>query len=217
MKILIRTLLFFSLVLSPWFAQAKIFMCKDASGRTITSDRPIPECADRAVKELDNSGVARREIARPPTPEELQQKRADAEKLKADAAAAEEQKKSDRLLLARYATEKDINVARKRALDLAHDRLKMESITLAAAETKLTGVNAELEAGKKRPRGPAADVLRKVEEAEQAVKDGKKAIQEREASIKEIDVTYNETLKRYREVTGTAGIKSDAPPAAKTP
>ena len=47
MKILIKTLLCLSFVLSPCLAQAKIFMCKDASGRTLTSDRAIPECADR--------------------------------------------------------------------------------------------------------------------------------------------------------------------------
>lgn len=216
MKNLIKSLLILSIALSPWVAQAKIFMCKDASGRTITSDRPIPECADRDVKELDRSGVVRREIARPPTPEEKRQQKADEEKRKADAAVADEKKKSDQLLLVRFSSEKDIGIARMRALNLARDQLKMESIALVAAEKKLADATGEVDAAKNRPRGVPADFLRRAGEAEQAVKDGKKAIQEREATIKQIDVTYDEILRRYREITGAAGIKTDAPPAAKT-
>ena len=54
-----------------------IYMCKDATGKTITSDRPIPECADRAVKELDKNGVIRREVSAPPTAEEKKQAKLD--------------------------------------------------------------------------------------------------------------------------------------------
>jgi hypothetical protein len=217
MNNMIKTLLLLILTLSPWFAQAKIFMCKDATGRTITSDRPIPECADQPVKELDNSGVTRREIARPLTPEEKRQQRDVEEKRKADALAAEERAKEDRLLLARYSTEKDIEVARKRALESTRDQLKMEMVALATAENKRKLMRDELEAAKKRERGPSADLLRRVEESDQALAAEKKAVQEREKAILQIDIKYDETLKRYREVSGVTGVKTPAPPAAKTP
>ena len=37
----------------------KIYMCKDESGHTLTSDRPIPECEGRAIREFDKSGTIR--------------------------------------------------------------------------------------------------------------------------------------------------------------
>ena len=66
MKSAYKTLFFLSICIAPG-AHATIFMCKDASGRTITSDRPIPECAERTVWEYGNTGSLKREIAAPLT------------------------------------------------------------------------------------------------------------------------------------------------------
>ncbi|CAN5214074.1 hypothetical protein BH11PSE11_BH11PSE11_09370 [soil metagenome] len=221
MKTLVKSILFVTLAAVPWIAQAKIFMCKDSSGRTITSDRPIPECADRAVKELDNNGMARREIARPLTAEEAAQKKAEEEKRKVEAAAAAERSKNDQLLLARFATEKDLEVARRRTVDYARDQLKVESSSLAEAEKKLEGIQVELEAAKKRPKGPGPDLLRRVEESEKLVKDRKKAVLDREALIAQSEASYSEMLKRFREIMGAAAApaaaSAPAPAAADTP
>lgn len=40
-----------------------IYVCVDAKGRKLTSDRPIPECIDREQRELGPSGSVRRTIA----------------------------------------------------------------------------------------------------------------------------------------------------------
>src|SRR5690348_4068667 len=39
-----------------------IYSCTDARGRTITADRPIPDCADREQRELSPSGSVRRKL-----------------------------------------------------------------------------------------------------------------------------------------------------------
>ena len=39
-----------------------IYSCIDASGRRITADRPIPECADREQRVLSPSGMVRERL-----------------------------------------------------------------------------------------------------------------------------------------------------------
>ena len=75
----------------------KIYMCKDESGRTLTSDRPIPECEGRAIREFDKGGMVKRDIPPPPTAEQKRQMPIDDDKRKAEAEAADERRRADRL------------------------------------------------------------------------------------------------------------------------
>lgn len=199
-------ILFCLLALAPLSAHAqKVYMCKDASGKTHTSDRPIPECADRAIREFDRNGL-RREIAAPPTAEEKRQKQLEDEKRKAEKAAAEEKKQSDQAILGRYRNEGDIEVARKRALDLVQEQVKRETTVLATAEKRRKEAQAELDIQKKK-NAVSPDLPRKIEEADQSVKEVKKRMQDYEAEIAQINAKHDETLKRYRELTGSAATK----------
>ncbi len=97
-------------------AQVRIYTCVDAQGRTITSDRPIPECADRPQRELSPSGTVRQVI--PPTPtaaeraaqEERERRRFEEEQRQA------EQRRRERSLLLRFPDEASHNRARDSAL-----------------------------------------------------------------------------------------------------
>ncbi len=196
-----KTLLILFLALPPWAAQAQFFQCKDASGRVITSDRPMPECADRAVRELGRNGLVRREVPAPLTAEEKRQKKLEEDKRKAEAAAIEEQRKSDRLILERYGNEKGIEAARKRALDMTQDIIKRESATVAAAEKQRAQAQAAMAPYKAKPGSAPAELRNKLQEAEQAIREGGNVIRDREAEIVQINLKYDETLKRFREIT----------------
>lgn len=205
-----KFLLLLSSLLTTWMAHAQttyMYLCKDASGRTITSDRPIPECADRAIKELDRSGMVRREIPPPLTPEQRREQKLKEAKAKADAVALEEQKQSDRLILARYASEKDIEASRKRSLDLVQEQLKRETKELAAAEKNLKAAQAEADVQMKKKVPSAVLAKRRAADAEQAVLAAKKAIEEREDELVQINAKYEQTLKRYREIVSGEAAK----------
>ena len=182
-------------------AQAQIYMCKDANGRTLTSDRPIPECSDRSMKVLDNQGVARREIAAPLTPEQKRQRQEEEEKRKAAAAAEEEQKREDRALMARYKSEADIEAARKRSLEQVAEHIKMEESGIAAAEKRLKGAQVEADALKKAGKPLSARLQQRLDDNKQAIADGRKHIGEREKEMAPINAKYDQTLKRFRELT----------------
>jgi hypothetical protein len=190
------------LALAPLTVHAqKIFMCKDATGKTLTSDRPIPDCAGN-VKELDNRGIVRREIKPPPTAAEKEQMKRDEEKKQADELAAAERKRNDKALLARFRNEDDIAVARKRNVDLMQDQIKRENAAIANLEKKKSDIEKQITLAKGK-KDVEANLKKTVDEIDGSIRDSKKRIQDYESEIAQINEKYDATLKRYRELTTT--------------
>ena len=196
----LKIALFLSLALPMAGVQAQIYMCKDASGRTITSDRPIPECADRAMRELDRSGRARRDIPAPMTVEEKRRLQLEEEKRKVDEASADEQRRSDRLLRAHYKSEADIEVARKRALEQVDDRIKRDKAALTAAEKQQQLAQADADVLKKKNATVPTILQHRIDDASQTVTAARKSIQGHEADVGEVNAKHDALLKRFREL-----------------
>ena len=79
-----------------------IYTCVDASGRRLTADRPIKECVDRAQRELGPSGTVRRTIGPSLTAEERAIEEDKARKAAEERSRANEERRRERALLARY-------------------------------------------------------------------------------------------------------------------
>ena len=197
----LKTALFLPFLLAPG-AQAQIYLCKDADGRTISSDRMIPECANRALREFDKSGRPRREIPPPLSAEQKRQLQIDAERRKAEESAAEEQRRNDRLLRTRYKSEADIEESRKRALAVSEDQLRNEKNAAAAAEKQRQVAQAEAEALKKRNAPVYPALQQRLDETDQALAASGKSIGEIEAEMAQINAKHDAALKRFRELNG---------------
>lgn len=122
-------------------ASSSIYTCTDSRGRTLTSDRPIPDCADREQRELGPDGSTRRRIEPSYTAKELMERE---ERQRQAAIAAQrqtEERRRERALLVRFpnATVHDreradaiaqidvvINAAKKRVAELAEERRKVD-------------------------------------------------------------------------------------------
>lgn len=202
MRSALRTLVCLPFALAHWSVHAQIYMCKDATGRTLTSDRPIPECADRSMRELDKQGRTRREIKPPMTAEEKRQLQLEEEKRKAEEAAADERRREDRLLKARYRSEADIELARRRALDVVEEQAKRERSGLAAAEKQQLKTQSEVDALKKKNASVSKALQQRLDDDSHAVDSAMKKIQEYDAEIAQVNARYDATLKRYRELAG---------------
>ncbi|MFC6518744.1 DUF4124 domain-containing protein [Undibacterium arcticum] len=192
------------LALVPVAARAEIYICKDGGGHTITSDRPVAECADRVMRVM-SGGLVRREIAAPLTPEQRRQKQVEQDKLRADAVAAEEQRQLDRILLARYQSDLDIEAARKRALQPVQDLIAGSNQAIANAEKQHSSVKAESEFYQNKPL--PFTLRRKQEEATRTIQNEQSNIQDQSATIDDINATYDAAMKRYRELRGSDASK----------
>lgn len=205
MKSAVKTLFFFSMGIA-YSAHAAIYMCKDSSGRTLTSDRPIPECADRMVREFDRNGMLKKEIPAPLTAEQKHEKLAQEEKKKAEQVAADEQKRSDRALTARYRTEVDIALARKRDSEIVNEQIIQQKKALSVADKDWKEVQGAVESQKKKGVVPAG-MQYKLDRAEQNVHDLKARVSDSEAELAQVHAKYDTTLQRYREISQNASSR----------
>ena len=180
------------------FAQSSIYTCRDHSGKTITSDTPIPDCVG-VMRELSPSGAVKREIAPPLTPEQQKQKdAADRAKRVADE-AAREQHRRDQALLTAYQNEDQIEAARKRALADVSDSIKQSQARLADLdkEKKALAVEADTYKGKTMP--PL--FKRKLEDNQTLIDDENNAVRQRQADMERINQRYDDDRKRFGELT----------------
>jgi hypothetical protein len=189
-------------------AHAEIYICKDASGRTLTSDRPIPECAERKVRVLGKNGLTAREIAAPLTEEQKRQQQIEQDKRKQAQAAAEEQKRQDRALLARFSKEADIELARRRTLDQINEHIKREEVSISISEKRLKDARAEAAAQAKGKAVPAP-IQRKIDDSVQSIAASKQQISDYQADVAKTNAKYDLTLKRFRELNGAATAKAE--------
>ena len=131
----------------------QIYTCTDASGKKLTSDRPIAECNSREQRLLNADGSVRRVV--PPTP--TANERADQEARDREAAAERATKldaiKRDRNLLSRFPDEAAHRKARAAALDDVRKALRVSEarLGLLAAERRPLLDEAEFYTGKPLP------------------------------------------------------------------
>jgi len=122
-------------------AGAGIYSCVDSKGRTITADRPIPDCVDREQRELNPSGTTRRKVDPTLTAKEQAEREEKDRQAQQAALRAQEERRRERALLIRYPTpaahdreradalaqiDAVIQAARKRVGELALDRKRID-------------------------------------------------------------------------------------------
>ena len=118
-----------------------LYTCKDAQGRTLTSDRPLPECLDREQRELRRTGGTLRRIEPTYSALELADREERERKSQMGMARRTEEQRRERALLVRYpnpaAHEREcaealasldaiLRAARQHLQALASDRSKLE-------------------------------------------------------------------------------------------
>lgn len=188
-----------TLSFSP-FAAAEIYSCKDATGRVITSDRPIPECADRAVTVRKNVGQAAKEIPRPLTPEERRKAQAEEARQKELAIAEEERQKQERYLLTHYRSEDDIERDRKEKLNSVKEKIRIGNEQIQFVTKLLTDLDAEK---LRRPQASPAESA-SFDNRANALRNSIKKTQDNnyaaETEQAKINAQFDAILKQYREI-----------------
>ncbi len=174
----------------------KIYTCRDASGRMITSDRPIPECADRVQRELGETGNVIKEIPPPMSIKERQIFEAQQEEKRKELVRQQEGARRDRALLI-YKTEADLEMARQRSLSFPNDQIKGAEQRIVAAQKELQLVESQLAdpAGK-----PSFTVKRRKEELDTIIRTETIFIADRREDITHIQERFNGELIRYRQL-----------------
>lgn len=200
---------------TPLQAQ-KIYVCKDANGRTLTSDRPIPECADRAMKELNSNGLTKRDIPAPLTPEQIRQKKEAEEKKTQDEKNVVEQRKRDEFLLSTYKSEHQIETERLRAITQLRNNINIARTAKGVAEQRYKAAQSEVTILKEKGNAIPVPLRERIADAEKSVALEASNAQAMEAELGKVKERYDDIMLRYRAAVGNLNQASAAAGRAST-
>lgn len=190
--------------ISPWlYAQpGGIFVCIDANGRRLTSDRLIPQCIDREQQELNPSGTVRRIIPPSLTAEERAradvQKRAEAE---ARARSAEERRR-EHALITRYPNEDAHQLARADAVRQLNAVIETARTREQELQKQQTAIQVEMEFYQRDPsKAPEWLKQRQVTNNQQLAAQ-RNYIEERQREVARIQQRFDEELTILKRLWG---------------
>ena len=185
-----------------------IYSCTDDDGRTITSDRPIPACARRPMRELNPDGSLRRIIA-PPLSRDEERERAALEKQRRDEAWARKvQQARDRNLLLTFEDEQSLESMRRRGLaDIDHEiRLATQRILSLDKELKIAQeAAATWKAANPRKQLPFA-YQQRITDAANAILAEDALIADRNTERGRVNDRFDADARRLRELLGTPAV-----------
>jgi hypothetical protein len=185
-------------------SSAGIYSCTDGRGRTITSDRPIPDCIDREQRELNPSGTTRRRLE----PTYSAREQAEREERQRQAAMAvlrqTEERRRERALLVRYPTA------------TVHDRERADALlqidaVIGAAKKRVAELNEErrkvdeeMEFYKKDVSKAPASMRRQLDDNAQSVAVQNRFIGEQEEEKRRLNARFDEERSRLKLLWGPA-------------
>lgn len=181
-------------------AQPGIYSCVDASGRTLTADRPIAECTDRMQRELSSTGLLKRQHGPSLTAHE---QAAQDEKTKQAAetrARSAEERRRDKALLLRYpapAVHDQERAAALQQIDSVIQAAGKRQGELAEQHRALAG---ELEFYAKDLSRTPASLKRRLEENTSSARVQQRFISEQDEEKKRVNRRFDEELAKLRRL-----------------
>ena len=191
-------------------AQTRIYTCKDANGKTITSDRPLPECQGREGRVLSGQGATVKKIEAPLTPEQQAARDVEDQKKRQEDELRREQARRDKALLNTYAGIDDIESKRQRALSQVEREARESERRISLLERQAGENRSEADFYKK--KAMPSDLKRRLDENEAALKAEKSLFGQKKDEVAQVNVKFDEDKKRYLDLIGAASAPQ---PAAK--
>src|SRR3989344_1159358 len=150
-------------------ATGGIYTCVDRNGRRLTADRPIPECLDREQRELSPSGITRRQIG--PSLTELERAAQDAQNRKdaEERARVVEERRRERVLVARYPDKAAHDVERAAAIQMVDDVTATAEKRMLELKAERKKLDVEMEFYKKDPNKAPMTLRRKIAEIDDSL------------------------------------------------
>jgi hypothetical protein len=176
---MLRATLVFALALLPLAVQAQSFRCVGKDNKKYYGSTVPPQCLGQPVEQLDSRGVVVKRFDAQASADERAKKEADEADSKKRAAIAKEQGRKDSALLASYTSEKDIEIARSRALENPQQAVRETEGRIAALTKRRSAPNENAKA------------------IDSDLKAQQDFLAARKKEIDAINVRYDEDKKRY--------------------
>ena len=198
-------------------ATGGIYTCVDRNGRRLTADRPIPECLDREQRELSPSGITRRQIG--PSLTELERAAQDAQNRKdaEERARVVEERRRERVLVARYPDKAAHDVERAAAIQMVDDvtaTAEKRTLELKAERKKL---EVEMEFYKKDPNKAPMTLRRKIAEIDDSLAEQQRFIAGQDQEKRRVHARFDTELAQLRKLWDAQRVPPSAASAVAAP
>ena len=175
-----------------------IYTCTDAKGRKITSDRPVADCVDRTQQELTPQGTVKRVMGPTLTAQEraaLEEKDKAAMELRLQ---AQEEKRRDRAILARFPNQASHDLQRSQALAQIEEVVKAAAKRSVELGDQRVGINADFEFYKKDTSKAPATLKRRLEENNDGVAGQQRFFADQEAEKRRVNQRFDQELAKLK-------------------
>jgi hypothetical protein len=188
----------FTFIALPAAAQ-KLYKYVDANGKVTYSERPPVEATGKAMEQLNSQGAVVKQVHAAPTADDIAAAAAERRRKQDDEVRMREENRRNQALLDTYANEKDIELARSRALRSVEDSVKDAEAKLGEALKRQAKLKSEAEfyAGKPLP----GRLKQEIENNEREIGLQREAIAKRDKSTAAINARYDEDLRRFVALT----------------
>jgi len=187
-------------VAQPQGAAGGIYTCVDRTGRRLTADRPIPECLDREQRELSPSGMTRRQIG--PSLTEIERTALEAQKRKEaeEHARIVEERRRERVLVARYPNKAAHDVERAAAIQLVDDVTSTAEKRITELKAERKKLDVEMEFYKKDPNKAPMMLRRKIGEVEDSLAEQQRFIAGQDQEKRRVHARFDTELAQLRKL-----------------
>lgn len=184
----------------PQEATGGIYTCVDRNGRRLTADRPIPECLDREQRELSPSGITRRQIG--PSLTELERAAQDARNRKEaeERARVVEERRRERVLVARYPDKATHDVERAAAIQMVDDVTATAEKRTAELRAERKKLDMEMEFYKKDPNKAPMTLRRKIAEIDDSLAEQQRFIAGQDQEKRRVHTRFDTELAQLRKL-----------------
>ena len=207
-----------AIAIAPQAAQAQNYRCVGADGKKYYGSVVPPQCAGKLVEQLNTQGAVIRRFDPEGDEKGRLAKEAEAVKKRQEDAAAREESRRNRALLATYTSERDVDEARARALVDNEKAVKEVEQRIAALKKRQVDFDKEMEFYKEAP--PAKDAKGKskpsatvkppkvpaklaedMKNAEIDLKAQESLLVAKKKEVDAINAKYDDDRKRFVELT----------------
>ncbi len=179
-------------------AGGSIYTCVDASGRKLTSDRPISACLDRPQRELGPSGNTRRIIGPTLTEHERAEQAAIARQEQEERDRVSEERRRERVLVARYPNQPAHDAERNAALETVDSLTELAQQRKVDLQERRKALNQELEFYQRDPAKAPVKLQRQLAENDAETAEQQRFIAAQTQEKRRINQRFDKELVQLR-------------------
>lgn len=189
-------------------AQGRLtYCCNDDRGRPVCGDTLPQACYGRAYREINERGMTVRQVAPPLTREQIAEREAAERRRRDEERVRREEERRNQALLQSYASEKDIDYLREKAIADIDESIAKAQARYDEALKRKKKLDEEMEFYRKTT--PPKVLSDEVNEVDSILRAHASVIESKQRDKEAVRVKYDDEKRRYLELT------RDRPPTSR--